>query len=258
MKPKTRITGITVLIQVLGIAIFILILIQPLSSAEITNDDNAMIIITNTSTTPGDTATASIMILNATDVDTVDLSLTYDQSVLNVINVLDGDFDTTIPNLEKNTMGSIRIGTFQTYNPGLSGDILIGNIEIKAVGNSGQTGLLKIIMNELKTPQGVDIECTVRNGTFSITQSDTSGGSSGRSGGGIDGGFTGETTDNVSVSEAGGEGIVQEPVSNIDETPQIDKTPQEVPVEKNRSILVPGILLLLIILMIGAKLIKRK
>lgn len=255
MKPKKIITGITILIQVLGIAIFTLILIQPLSSAKITNDENAMIIITNTSTTPGDTATASIMILNATNVSAVDLSLTYDQSVLNVINVPDGDFDSTYSNLEKNTMGFIRIGALQTYNPGLSGDILISNIEIKAVGNSGQTSLLKIIMNELKAfppPVGVDIECTVRNGTFSIIQSDTSDGSSGRSGGGIDGGFTGETTDNVSVSKAGGESIVQEPVSNIDETPQ------EVPVEKNRSILVPGILLGLIILIIGAKLIKRK
>ena len=130
MKPKKIITGITILIQVLGIAIFTLILIQPLSSAKITNDENAMIIITNTSTTPGDTATASIMILNATNVSAVDLSLTYDQSVLNVINVPDGDFDSTYSNLEKNTMGFIRIGALQTYNPGLSGDILISNIEI--------------------------------------------------------------------------------------------------------------------------------
>jgi len=73
-----------------------------------------------------------------------------------------------IPNLEHNATGLVRIGAFQTYNPGLNGTVIIANITLKAVGSTGQSSTLNISVNEFKdaTPHGNKIPYRVSNGTY--------------------------------------------------------------------------------------------
>jgi PKD repeat protein len=130
----------------------------------------ATISIGNAGANAGNTTIVSMMIDNATNVGVVDVYLNYNQSVVMVIDVAGGDFDTTFPNLEHNDTGVIRIGAFQTTNPGLNGTITIANVTLEAVGIAGQSSTLNISVNEFKdaTPKGNDIPYRVSNGTFSV------------------------------------------------------------------------------------------
>jgi len=130
----------------------------------------ATISIGNASANFGDATILPIMIYNATNAGVVDVYLTYNQSVVMVTAVAGGDFDIMIPNLEHNATGLVRIGAFQTYNPGLNGTVIIANITLKAVGSTGQSSTLNISVNEFKdaTPHGNKIPYRVSNGTFSV------------------------------------------------------------------------------------------
>lgn len=75
--------------------------------------------------------------------------------------------------LKKNSAGLVKIGAYQINNPGLSGNVVIANVTLKAVGDQGSTSPLDIIINELKdaTPDGNAIQHTIINGTFTVTSS---------------------------------------------------------------------------------------
>ena len=131
------------------------------------------VVIGNASTYSNGIKGVPIMINEVTNVGVVDLNLNYDPSVVIAIGITDGDFDTTIPNLEKNSTGFVKIGALQTGSSGLNGNVTIANITFKAVGDPGSTSPLNISINELKdaTPQGNDIPYTIPNGTFTVTPS---------------------------------------------------------------------------------------
>jgi len=117
---------------------------------------------------PGETTTVPMIIYNATNVGVVDVTLTYNQSIIRVIDIAGVDFDTTTPNLEHNDKGFVRIGAFQTENPGLNGTVTIANITLKAVGSYGHSSPLNISVNEFKdaAPEGNELPYEVSNGTF--------------------------------------------------------------------------------------------
>ena len=131
----------------------------------------ATVAIGTATTSPGNTTIVPMMIYNATNVGVIDVNLTYNQSVVMVINVTGVDFENTIPNLEHNSSGFVRIGAWQMGNPpGLSGTVVIANIALKALGSIGQSSTLNISVNEFKEAMNVsiDIPYTVSNGTFNI------------------------------------------------------------------------------------------
>jgi len=130
----------------------------------------ATISIGNASASFGNTTIVPVMIYDAKNVGVVDLNLSYNPSVVKVIDVAEGDFDTTIPNLEHTDTGLVRIGALQTENPGLNATVVIANITLKAVGIAGQFSPLNLCVNEFKdaTPESNDIPYLVSNGTFTI------------------------------------------------------------------------------------------
>jgi len=84
---------------------------------KVTSIEVATISIGDATASPGETTTVLLTIYNATNAGVVDVNLTYNQSIVRVIDVAGCDFDTTIPNLEHEDTGFIRIGAFQTGNP---------------------------------------------------------------------------------------------------------------------------------------------
>jgi len=154
-------------LTILGILMFVLVL--PASGAS-----EAEVVISDASAYPTETTSIPIKINNAENVGVIDLSLYYDSSVVMVTAVEGSDFDIMIPNLEYNATGLVRIGAFQTVNPGLNKSIVtIANITLEAVGNGGSISTLGIIVNEFKdaTPEGKHIDYTITNGTFTIKPS---------------------------------------------------------------------------------------
>ena len=116
----------------------------------------------------GTAATLPITIKNGVNVGACDIILTYDPMVVNITNVLSGDFGDTVVNLEHACEGSVRIGTYQTNNPGLSGDIIFASVTLEDVRSAGGTSPLNLGVVTFKdaTPEGNPMPYITRNGTY--------------------------------------------------------------------------------------------
>ena len=114
--------------------------------------------------------TIPIAIEDGVNVGACDITLTFNASVVNVTDVTGRDMDVTMANLEHVHEGFVRIGTFQTDNPGLSGNIAFANVTFEPIGNSGDTCSLNLSVTTFKdaTPIGNEMPYIVRNGTYTI------------------------------------------------------------------------------------------
>ena len=117
----------------------------------------------------GNNAITSLMITNITNVGTADISLTYNQSVVQVIDVTNSDFNFMDADID-NMNGITRIGAFQTSSGGLNGNVTVANITLLAAGTGGEFTALELTINELKeaSSEEISIFAGVRNGTFTI------------------------------------------------------------------------------------------
>lgn len=69
--------------------------------------------------------TIPIMIYDAENVGSVDVTLSYNPKIANITGVSGGDLDYIYTNLNYSAEGWIRVGAFQAENPGLSGQITL-------------------------------------------------------------------------------------------------------------------------------------
>ena len=120
---------------------------------------------------PGVNVTTPIMIRSAPNVGTVDIILTYNQSIVNVTAVLESDFDFMDAAID-NSNGNTRFIAFQLTSPGLSGNVKIANVTLTAVGSGGQSSDLNISIIELKDagPYEIPIPAVEHNGTFAVME----------------------------------------------------------------------------------------
>lgn len=119
----------------------------------------------------GENVTTSIIISNIINVGTADILLTYNQSVVHVTAVDGSDFDFMDATID-NSSGITRIGAIQAASPGLTGNIRLANVTLKAVGSGAESSMLNLTINELKEagPEEISISATTHNGTFTITE----------------------------------------------------------------------------------------
>lgn len=118
-----------------------------------------------------DLVNEQIIIEDGVNVGTCDITLTFNASVVNVTDVTGGDMDVTISNLEQAHVGLVRIGTFQTDNPGLNGDIILADVTFnKTADVSDICSLIEITVNTLKdaTPECNPISYTVEGCTIVV------------------------------------------------------------------------------------------
>ena len=125
--------------------------------------------IENVFVEPEKNVTASIMIGNVTNIGVADISLTFNQSVVCITATENSDFD-FLHMVINNSVGEMRIGTFQISSPGLNGDVKLADIRLDAVGFDGEVSMLNLSINELKemgTPE-TPIHADVDGGTLAI------------------------------------------------------------------------------------------
>jgi len=128
-----------------------------------------IVIIGETAAMTGSNATLSIIITNITNVGTTDIILTYNQSIVHVVDAGESDFDFMDTEVD-NVNGRTRIGAFQTSSDGLSGNVRVANITFNAVGGGGDSTALGLVISELKeeSSQEISIPASVQNGTFTV------------------------------------------------------------------------------------------
>lgn len=123
--------------------------------------------------------TMPITVTNGTNVGSVDVTLSFDPAIVTVTGVTDGKMDSMFANLEAVGDGYIRIGAYQTNQPGLNDAFNVVQVTFKSVSNSGSCPL-EITVTTFKdaTPAGMAMAYTVSNGTYTAT-SDGNGGGNG-------------------------------------------------------------------------------
>jgi hypothetical protein len=116
------------------------------------------------------TITVPIMVENATNVGSCDLTLSYDPLIAIVSDVDGGDFDSLEANLEDTSDGSVRIGTYQTSSSGLNGDVVLAEVTFMTMGEVGTLTVLDLEVTTLKdaTPECNPIPCLVEDGSFTV------------------------------------------------------------------------------------------
>lgn len=112
-----------------------------------------------------------IMILNATNLLGGELNLTYNSSVIQILNVRNGDIGLVTPNIN-NTLGLTYINTFGTVEQ--SGDIVFAWLDIIVIGNENDFTTLDLTIISLFDINYNDVSFNVKNGTLSIVKSEVS------------------------------------------------------------------------------------
>ena len=113
----------------------------------------------------GDTVTVPIMANNITNVAAYTISLTYDPKVVVVDSVGAGDLG-GVTKVINNVTGVTQMSAFSTTP--LSGNVILANIVLRAVGTAGQASPLTLSITTLSDDNGNSIPADVNNGVFSI------------------------------------------------------------------------------------------
>ena len=125
----------------------------------------AIVSIADFSSNPGETITMPISIENVTDYGTGTISITYDASVVHVIDVTSSPDSTVVNWKPDNTTGIVTISAWNIE--GVSGDIVFANVTFYAVRSAGCTPL-NISVTTLKDISYNNISVMTKNGSFSI------------------------------------------------------------------------------------------
>ena len=139
------------------------------AESNLTTFAEIIIEIGNVGALPGENITTPIMIRSAPNVGVVEIILSYNQSVVHVIETSDSDFDLMNVAID-NPSGSTRFIVFQTTSPGLNGDVKIANVTFVAVGSGAESSALDLNIIELKDagPFEIPIPAVEHNGTFAV------------------------------------------------------------------------------------------
>jgi len=156
MESKATIAFTVILVTLMGAGLI------PMASA-----DGVTVSIGSGSAAKGETAVVPLMIYNVSNLGSAVVNLTYNDSVVNVTEVSNSDFDQP-PNLYRRGPGWVLLQAGQFMN-GLTGDVKMCDVTLEAVGNEGTTSSLDLTDVKLEdmamTPITVD---SIVNGTFTV------------------------------------------------------------------------------------------
>lgn len=156
--------------------------------------------------------TMPISVVDGANVGSVDVTLTFDPTIVTVTKATNSDMDGMFANLENVRSGWIRIVGYQVSNPGLDGTFDIAQVTFKSVSSSGSCPLgIAVTTFKDSTPTGNVMAYSVSNGTYTATSS----------GGGGDGTYPPDPTPT--------EGSNVTPTETPTETPSPIRTPTPTP-----------------------------
>ena len=108
-----------------------------------------------------------LMIEDAANAGAVDVTLTFDPTVVTVTGVEDGSMDCTYSNLENVADGWIRIGAIQGDSPGLDGEYALVYVDFEPVGEGAMCDLvIEVTTYKEATPEGAAMNYTTSNGIY--------------------------------------------------------------------------------------------
>ena len=161
MNYKKEAIGVVLVLLSLGF------LIVPVAAAQVT------VSIDSVSADSGNTVVVSIVAHQVTDLGAFGLQLRYDPTVVMAMSTennpqLPDSFGAT--DWSQNATGLVGIASSGMTLPSLSGDVVLTNVTLKAVGSAWQTSALNITIGTLYESDGAtEIPATDVDGTFTIS-----------------------------------------------------------------------------------------
>jgi hypothetical protein len=150
--------------QIVGLVVLALV---TLTVPAVAQTSNVVSIPDGLTATPGGNVTTSIMLENSTGVGSVDITLRYNASVVNVTGATVGDFTYYFEFDNTNAAnGWITIDTYITGGD-LTGNLTIANVTLEAVGDPGDSSPLNLEIDGMGNQYG-DVNGTADNGSFVI------------------------------------------------------------------------------------------
>ncbi|MFZ2071219.1 MAG: PKD domain-containing protein [Halobacteriota archaeon] len=115
---------------------------------------------------PGENVVAAVMIDNVTNLGVANVHIVYESSVVHVTNATSSDL-ANLYSVIDNSHGLVKIGGVDYSDDGLSGDIKLADLTLKAVGDADETSSLNISIIELKEASAIEtsIPAAVDNST---------------------------------------------------------------------------------------------
>ena len=147
------------LFTAVGIVI-IVCMIVPAASAQ-----TATITIDDLIVEPGENVTTPIIVRNVTDLGGCDINITYNVSVVHIVNVTEGDM-MLLRYLIDNGTGWVHLNTINVT--GLAEDVVVAYLNLTAVGRDGDISPLNIAVDKLFDMSYDSINYTVTNGTLTV------------------------------------------------------------------------------------------
>ena len=128
--------------------------------------DANIVSIANVTLPYGSTQDVPIRLLNSTGVGGVNVTLTFNKSIVNTTTAVVGDFTDNFNVDYSNVSDGVLRVTCMKSGQNLTGDLTIATVTLHAVAASGTCGLN--LSAELVMANGSDVLSTVDNGTFTI------------------------------------------------------------------------------------------
>lgn len=157
--------------MIVGLLVFVLVFGMP--AYPLSANDMAAVSVQDTSANMGATVTVPINLTNVTDICAADIWLSYDNRVVNVTAVSDGNlggiFGITCGIDNANNVTRMNWFTIT----GKTGDFIFAYVTLKAVGDPGETSPLNLMVKEIADSQAVPIAHTVIDGTFTVVGDET-------------------------------------------------------------------------------------
>ena len=197
----------------LTVAIALFIFISTVAFGSVQGDENDTILsIEEINIKQNDVNTAKVLIENVDNLGSFKLSIKFDTSILEVVNVDNGDMDKVFyfQNASEETLNI----TGYVITGFSSSQMCIAEIRFKAIGSVGSHSDLIFESSELLTgdPSPLDITHQTSDGKVTIIEGDSSGSSSGGSSGGTGGGTTNKAPiADASLSET--KGFINTPIT---------------------------------------------
>lgn len=146
--------------------------------------DECMLVVDDHKVDVGDTIPIPVRIENGVDIGVLDLTLTFNPSLLSAESAEDGAFDSNVVNLEDAGDGRIKVVAYQSANSGLNGSFAVAEITFKALDTGESTLNIEVVTLADASPMCNHINYSIRNGTITAYQIASG---RGRSGGGSSG-----------------------------------------------------------------------
>ncbi len=133
--------------------------------------DHDIVTIADVTLSNGSTQDVAIQLVNSTGVGGVQVTLMFNQSIVNTTTAVEGDFDFAFAPDYSNVSDGVLIITCTTSGADLTGDLTLATVTLEAVGESGSCELG--LYAELAKKAGPSVPSIVSNGTFTIREGTT-------------------------------------------------------------------------------------